>query len=77
VKFLHLLPVKRAKALSFLKEQGPIWQGSGDIIACAIGMLQFSSEMQQTWHIYRPRDQLSETGLKILILFLTGPLSAP
>jgi hypothetical protein len=25
---------------------------SGDIIACATHMLQFSSEMQQTWHTY-------------------------
>jgi hypothetical protein len=25
---------------------------SGDIIAYATRMLQFSSEMQQTWHIY-------------------------
>jgi hypothetical protein len=29
-------------------------QRSGDIIACATRMLQFSSEMQQTWHTYYP-----------------------
>jgi hypothetical protein len=40
-------------------------------------MLQFSSEMQQTWHIYRPRDQFSETGIKILILVLNSVLMAP
>jgi hypothetical protein len=30
---------------------------SGDIITCATRMLQFSSEMQQTWHTYYPRPQ--------------------
>jgi hypothetical protein len=30
---------------------------SGAIIACATRMLQFSSEMQQTWHTYYPRPQ--------------------
>jgi hypothetical protein len=30
---------------------------SGDIITCATRILQFSSEMQQTWHTYYPRPQ--------------------
>jgi hypothetical protein len=34
-----------------------IFQRSGDIIACATRMKQFSSEMQQTWHIHYPRPQ--------------------
>jgi hypothetical protein len=33
------------------------YQRSGDIITCATRMLQFSSEMQQTWHTYYPRPQ--------------------
>jgi hypothetical protein len=32
-------------------------QRSGDITACATRMLQFSSEMQKTWHTYYPRPQ--------------------
>jgi hypothetical protein len=32
-------------------------QRSGDIITYATRMLQFSSEMQQTWHTYYPRPQ--------------------
>jgi hypothetical protein len=57
-----------------------LWQRSRDIIALPTCMLQFSSEMQQTWHIYRTRGQNSETGLKFCILVLTtgypfkGPL---
>jgi hypothetical protein len=42
---------------------------SGDIITCATRMLQFSSEMQQTFHIYYPRPQeqllLKELSLKV------------
>jgi hypothetical protein len=34
-----------------------IVERSGDIITCATRMLQFSSEMQQTWHTYYPRPQ--------------------
>jgi hypothetical protein len=33
------------------------WQRSGDIIAWATRMLQFSTEMQQIWHTYYPRHQ--------------------
>jgi hypothetical protein len=33
------------------------FQRSGDIIACATRMLQFSSNIQQTWHTYYPRPQ--------------------
>jgi hypothetical protein len=32
-------------------------QRSGDIITCTTRMLQFSSEIQQTWHTYYPRPQ--------------------
>jgi hypothetical protein len=48
-------------------------QRNGDIIAWAIRMLQFSSEMQQTWNIYWSRAQNSETGLKILIFGFKSP----
>jgi hypothetical protein len=40
-------------------------QRSGDIIAYATRMLQFSSEMQQTWHNYRSRAQHFRNGNKI------------
>jgi hypothetical protein len=36
-----------------------------------------SSEKQQTWHIYCPRDKNSETGFKILILPPAAQLRAP
>jgi hypothetical protein len=44
------------------------WQRRGDIIASAPRMLQFSSEMQLTWHIYWSRAKNSETGTLLILV---------
>jgi hypothetical protein len=44
-------------ASNFHKFSHHMRQRSGDIITCATRMLQFWSEMQQTWQIYYPRPQ--------------------
>jgi hypothetical protein len=53
-------------------------QRNGDIIKDTTPILQFWSEMQQTWHIYSQRPQNSETGINFIIfcfqLSLLGPL---
>jgi hypothetical protein len=40
-------------------------------------ILQFWSEMQQTWHINSQRPQNSETGINLFVLFSTVPFRAP
>jgi hypothetical protein len=52
-------------------------QRNGDIIKDTTPILQFWSEMQQTWHIYSQRPQNSETGINFFILFSTVPFRAP
>jgi hypothetical protein len=52
-------------------------QRNGNIIKDTTPILQFWSEMQQTWHIYSQRPQNSETGINFLILFSTVPIRAP
>jgi hypothetical protein len=50
---------------------------NGDIIKDTTPILQFWSEMQQTWHTYSQRPQNSETGINFLFCFqlsLLGPL---
>jgi hypothetical protein len=51
-------------------------QRNGDIIKDTTPILQFWSEMQQTWHIYSQRPQNSETGIIFFILFPTVPFRA-
>jgi hypothetical protein len=50
---------------------------NGDIIKDTTPILQFWSEMQQTWHIYSQRPQNSETGINFFILFSTVHFRAP
>jgi hypothetical protein len=50
---------------------------NGNIIKDTTPILQFWSEMQQTWHIYSQRPQNSETGINFFILFSTVPFRAP
>jgi hypothetical protein len=52
-------------------------QRNVDIIKDTTPILQFWSEMQQTWHIYSQRPQNSETGINFFILFTTVPFRAP
>jgi hypothetical protein len=47
---------------------------SGDFFARTTRILQFSSEMQQTWHFYSLRAQNLGKGIKINILVYTVPL---
>jgi hypothetical protein len=56
-----LRPVK----FTFFKTPLNSYAERGDIIACATCMLQISSEMQHTWHIYWSRAQHFRNGNKI------------
>jgi hypothetical protein len=46
---------------------------NGDIIEDTTPILQFWSEMQQTWHIYSQRPQNSETGINFFYFVFNCP----
>jgi hypothetical protein len=74
VKFVESLTMFTLPWKCSIEHKPTNCQRSGDIITCATRMLQFSSEMQQTWHTYYPRPQ--EQLLLMMFFYKFRPRTA-